>query len=221
MRNATRSDRPALYRLVLFCLILLAPLAVRAETRWYEVELIIFAPTDNSSVNAEAWAQGGPPIHTASSRQLLPPGRKSNPVPFQQLDSSQLRLTTEFRQLRNSKRYRPLLHIGWLQPGLSKGRAVPVLIGQGTGNRAADATLSDAPRLEGTVTVTLARYLHLAVDLAYRRPLASRALPGDETALEETVFRLRESRRMKSKEVHYLDHPMLGVIALITPLENK
>lgn len=33
-------------------------------------------------------------------------------------------------------------------------------------------------------------------------------------------YRLLESRRMRSKEVHYLDHPAFGIIALITPYER-
>ena len=33
-------------------------------------------------------------------------------------------------------------------------------------------------------------------------------------------FRMLESRRMRSKEVHYLDHPAFGIVALITPYER-
>jgi len=34
-------------------------------------------------------------------------------------------------------------------------------------------------------------------------------------------FRLIESRRMRSKEVHYIDHPAFGILALITPYERQ
>lgn len=33
-----------------------------------------------------------------------------------------------------------------------------------------------------------------------------------------TIYRLREKRRFKLNEIHYLDHPKLGVIAYISPL---
>jgi hypothetical protein len=33
-------------------------------------------------------------------------------------------------------------------------------------------------------------------------------------------FELNESRRMRSKELHYLDHPALGIVVKITPLET-
>jgi hypothetical protein len=31
---------------------------------------------------------------------------------------------------------------------------------------------------------------------------------------------LQQKRKMRSTEVHYIDHPMLGVVALITPLSD-
>ena len=31
-------------------------------------------------------------------------------------------------------------------------------------------------------------------------------------------IRLKESRRMRSSELHYFDNPLFGVLALITPL---
>jgi hypothetical protein len=35
------------------------------------------------------------------------------------------------------------------------------------------------------------------------------------------IYRLMESRRMRSKELHYLDHPVLGMLLLITQYEGK
>jgi hypothetical protein len=89
-----------------------------------------------------------------------------------------------------------------------------------------------------------ARYLHVKADLLYYRPLdtdASAPIPsGDDadaapvldsrdTALieqllaEEDVaprlFRLTESRRMRSRELHYLDHPLFGMLVEAWPLE--
>ena len=46
---------------------------------------------------------------------------------------------------------------------------------------------------------------------------------GDIAFTEITTqkpYRLIESRRMRSKEAHYLDHPALGIVAYITPYER-
>lgn len=101
-----------------------------------------------------------------------------------------------------------------------------------------------APRLEGTIALKLGRYLHLDTDLIYRLPreevveAASTVAPGDDDlelaagdragddfpplVLAEPVtrdFRLNESRRMRSGELHYLDHPLFGLVARVTPYE--
>ena len=98
--------------------------------------------------------------------------------------------------------------------------------------------------LDGTVRVHRARYLHVQADLLYYRPLDTdidaAVSPGDDpdaapmldspdTALIELLlaeedtaprlFRLTESRRMRSSELHYLDHPLFGVLVEIWPVE--
>jgi len=99
------------------------------------------------------------------------------------------------------------------------------------------------PRFVGTVTLSVERYLHLAADLLYRQPVTQHlAIPvsdldlwydrpyptlnepqGPAYRLESWQavrgFRLRESRRMRSKEIHYLDHPFMGLVVVITPVE--
>ena len=98
--------------------------------------------------------------------------------------------------------------------------------------------------LDGTVRVHRARYLHVQADLLYYRPMDSDAgapvpagggsaqaplADSPDTALieqllaEEDVatrlFRLTESRRMRSAELHYLDHPLFGMLVEAWPVE--
>jgi len=79
-------------------------------------------------------------------------------------------------------------------------------------------------RINGTVTVSVARYLHMALDLRYYNPdvyLAEQIAlqKPDEVLIEK--FMMKQSRRMRSKEVHVFDHPYFGVIATITPVETN
>jgi hypothetical protein len=71
--------------------------------------------------------------------------------------------------------------------------------------------------VDGLVRVSVERYLHLDLNLR----LHLRATTTEATSLEYGVpeIRLRQRRRMRSKELHYFDHPRFGVIALITPYE--
>lgn len=100
-----------------------------------------------------------------------------------------------------------------------------------------DSGISQTPRyglyeLEGLIEITLSRYLHTRADLVLRKPadpvsLMQQQLDPDLT--EEELERLEggsllnyglnEQRRMRSKKLHYLDHPQFGMLVLITPYE--
>lgn len=49
--------------------------------------------------------------------------------------------------------------------------------------------------------------------------LSDLARPDLVAAPKTAYFELNESRRMRSKELHYLDHPAMGIIVKITPVE--
>lgn len=78
-------------------------------------------------------------------------------------------------------------------------------------------------RINGSVTVSLSRYLHMALNIRYYNPdvyLAEQIAlqKPDEVIID--AFELKQSRRMRSKEVHVFDHPYFGVIANIIPVER-
>lgn len=56
-------------------------------------------------------------------------------------------------------------------------------------------------RLGGLIRVTRGRYLHLESDLLLR-----------DAADPQRVYRVTASRRMRSGELHYVDHPRLGIV---------
>jgi len=85
--------------------------------------------------------------------------------------------------------------------------------------------------LEGKITIALSRYLHTYIDLVLRRPRLS-ADPVLNNPAEQAYLAahtadtrilnnhlLREHRRMRSKNLHYIDNPEFGVLVLITPYE--
>ena len=55
----------------------------------------------------------------------------------------------------------------------------------------------------------LGRFLHMDARLVYTDP--------------ETLqsFKLAQSRKMRSGELHYIDNPRFGLLTRITPLEDK
>lgn len=145
--------------------------------------------------------------------------------PFVVLPEKFLRMNDLSRKLEKSAQYRVLLHTGWRQPLTKAAKGQPVHISAG----------APAAALDGNVTVSLSRYLHLQADLVLRKTLAATVAPAPEgsstttpaivpenpetTPPQPMIFRMTQSRRMRSTEIHYLDHPALGVIAQIIPVK--
>ena len=78
-------------------------------------------------------------------------------------------------------------------------------------------------RIDGSVTVSLSRYLHMALNIRYYNPdvyLAEQIALQNQDEIIIDTFELKQSRRMRSKEVHVFDHPYFGVIATIIPVER-
>lgn len=92
---------------------------------------------------------------------------------------------------------------------------------------------TDSSTLEGIFRVSLSRYLHLEAELIYREKLPAVAeneyIENNESFYSDAtntiaaedkqgVIYLKQTRnRMKSNELHYIDHPVLGILVKITP----
>jgi hypothetical protein len=147
---------------------------------------------------------------------------------YRWLPESSFTLGKEATALSRRGGFRVLMHGRWLQPVPARGAPEPVYIQVGPRQ-------GDVHALEGTLEVVLGRYLHFRADLYFHTPLLGRAPvdfprppsesgttspPGvTEAALEPAgVVLLRESRRLRSGELHYLDHPKLGVLVRVEPV---
>ncbi len=219
---------------------LLASASTPAQEQWYQVEIIVFEQTDDAALDAETWdpSPGYPPIE--KSIPLTEPGESPLEEPglyaFLILGRADHKLKKAWRRIRNARSLRPLLHLAWNQPGSSKrgsqwariyvppaelkgsGATTSLLQPPATSGSLQRPLTSGAfqepivaaplPVLDGILRVYRSRYLHVDVDLVYHRSEV------------DTPFRLQTSRRMRSGELHYLDHPLFGLLILVTPLER-
>ncbi len=214
--------------------------------KWYQVEVLVFERRGERVLEEENWdpEPGRPPIE--ESIALIAPGESPlegpGPHAFRILPAEALTMSKIRGHLENSSETTPILHLAWRQPGVPQNdaqrvnlylppadqrgaRASESFFGlarrTGTQDTAAggqpvlipldalqEPTVSQ-PVLDGTVRVHLARYLHAEVDLVYHR----RGI--------ETPFRLAISRRMRSGELHYLDHPVFGALIKVVPYEPE
>lgn len=171
----------------------------------YDVELVIFralsAKASPEDWNMEAGLANQHLAVTGEDAQgtetvVAPPPPTTPPMTFPALAPGKFKLTGIADALKRNRNYQPLAHFGWTQPGFPRGEpkymSIDGLVPAGTG-------------LSGQIALARGRYLHLTLEIALDSP-------EDATRLV-----LRQTRRMRSNERHYIDHPKFGVIAIITP----
>ncbi len=145
-------------------------------------------------------------------------------------------------QLEASSRYRFIQHFTWQQPGLAEefSRSIQIKLGEEEtlylpkdreeGDTLVKAVNPDpyevldvsqnlihqeialesvlSTKLAGTLRISLGKYLHIDTNLVLIN------------ANSDGSARMRISRRMRSREIHYLDNPEFGLLVLITPVEE-
>jgi len=233
-----------------FTLLLLTLLSTPsyADERWYQVELLIFANNSAQNLIGERWR--APESKAPKNTQLtLAETIADNSRIFKAVAESDKQLLESSAIMRKHWQTKPLLYSAWRQKFTLNAAPIPVYLSNdnvikqannfaqsarqfnekfGDGFSSDDADVnSNEPVLElsGTAAVTLKYYLHLDLNLNYNRLLNSkdkkqiraiyRSLDTDYLS-----FKISEVRRMRSKRVHYFDHPAFGVVALITPVED-
>lgn len=137
------------------------------------------------------------------------------------------------RNLRRSSQFNVLGHQSWVQPIGSIPTPVLVQAGQRYGDRF---------EVEGTLSFTRARFLHLQTNLWYtlfepRTGESNPLMAGFQSALPDEILSqhqdlvkverergqyfaartlpMLQSRRLRSDELHYIDHPLFGIVVRI------
>lgn len=201
----------------------------------YQVEMLIF-----THEYAAPMADGEPAQPLMSIQDAEGLSGDSEGKYFHALPASELTLTSAKSVVQNSPNYKLIEHIAWVQPGLDQNAAKAVHIHGGAEYRRSSAAPTqdfNSPNLytgtadpmtleelDGTVKVVLGHYLHVYTDLVLRKPVSTQTY--DENQQPQRInalyqFRMQDHRRMRSKELHYIDHPLLGILVQITPVEQE
>lgn len=143
------------------------------------------------------------------------------------LSSNHYNLAGSAAHIRQSKHFKLLAHFGWTQPSLSENRALPILITKSPYN-------VNMP--EGEIKLHVSRFLHMNIDLAQTECVAVKHKPGEAvyepnstagstttytghtSICTEYTYQFKQHRKMRSKELHYLDNPVFGMLVYITPI---
>lgn len=185
-------------------------------------------------------------LHNSTSYTQVP-GLDTKAYFYSKIPQENFRLITEAKKLVASKKFEILYHSAWIQPGLDKERAesihiktteadliapvldtlTPSVINNSNDNYHTiintENSSKDNTILEGSIKVELGRYLHINFDLKYKRDLAPTQGVINTSSLNSykdiKYYPVKMHRRMRSKEVHYIDHPLIGILVLATRFE--
>jgi len=164
---------------------------------------------------------------------------------FIALPENKWRLTSEAEKIKQSKSRHLLAHLAWVQPGLSRAQALsvhfnlPVLANKETNEPEIESINQNLPEklvtegsaeigtLDALIRVSLARYLRVETDLLLTLDPPSveeKTMTADAESENATeivpsprYFRVQQVRqRIRSTELHYLDHPVLGMLIMFT-----
>ncbi|MDH3949196.1 MAG: peptidoglycan binding protein CsiV [Gammaproteobacteria bacterium] len=236
----------ALLTFLVFSVSLIVSAEEEEEVRYYDVEVILFENLDNVARQSENWPSS---VELELPETLIEIGQPyPGPIPkeyqprltFKPLAKKELQLQEQATTIDESESRRLLLHTGWRQPGMPREKALSVHLKRsvpGVSAGGVDTEVAGDPmamsrlaqpqagELEGTIKVILSRYLHVETDIVFRPQREE--LQDDIYSLElldkvdqPVVYRINQiRRRMRSREIHYLDNPVIGMLVLITPYE--
>ena len=170
--------------------------------QWYHVELIVFEQLD--TVTDEQWPQM-PELKTApltpqSISKLIQPAKNET-------------LLNSVERLNRSAAYQVHYHSAWQQPIMRKRSAKFIDIH------------SDNELIQGEMRLYKSTYLHAALDLwlventAQVNSWSDVSPDGVDIDMPRNPH-LLESRRIRSKKLYFFDHPKMGALLKLTPIET-
>ncbi len=215
-----------------------------AEINEYDIEIVIFEDVSNRYVDSEQWPRvihellpedlkTNTDINIDNGKVEETAGIDANDVI--NISSNDTGKLDKYAKIINaSTRYNVLVHKAWRQAGLDAESAINIHINSKENAISSTATTltgfnselgkdSDktSSSISGEIKVILGRYLHIYTDLIYKRPNTSytSVLASSANGLFKE-FTIKSHRKMRSKELHYIDHPLVGILVMALPVEK-
>lgn len=183
----------------LILLLITGTAAFASNAQKYDVEVIIFEDAHSRYINSESWNHSEEPVDGESNFDRLNLDKDNTPV-YQNLKPGILK--SEYNRIKNSAEYNVLLYSAWRQTGLEAKKAFRIELSK---LKNADNS-SSQNTITGQLKVVLARYLHFYGQLNYQQ--------------NNINYPMAVQRRMRSEELHYIDHPLVGILVQINPVKQ-
>lgn len=212
-----------LKKFVALCLLTSAPLLLASEKQtWIQVEYVLFEnlQSDRSPLRYET-IDGPRPAETVLNKQTWPTG------------DNKLALAAAITEIQASRRqYKVWSKGAWLQPIREDQTDTPLNI------QVVDSK-DPSRKLQGTLNIRKGRFYHAEIDVyltdatsvwpdeiatstetSLLEPPLSAAPISEQLAVPaaltpSNIIHFKDTRRVRNGEIHYVDHPALGLIVTV------
>lgn len=172
----------------------------------YTVELIVFENHALKGWTEEQWPDEIELPNTNKSTSVFTRGK--SPL---WISKAERELGNVAARMKRSKGYRILFHQAWSQNTYADLKMPQLLI----------EAAHDNTQMAGTVKLYKSRYAHVDFDLRFERRIPDRIktlffeqqkITPFDIEPESWQFELRESRKIRPNQLHYIDHPLFGIL---------
>ena len=212
---------------------------------WYKVEVVIFSNQDSDALQEEHWPEIKEIPNPANAIALKSSSAEGSA--YKRLGGGSLSLHGVKNRLKNSGQYKVMYHAGWMQPVYHTQKPRPIritggeildngmyeldghiAIGRGTylhfrPNLFLSRRLtSDESNTLNTKRSSSDQTISTEAESLITMQTTSSAVDSTNTLFpsipEILTINMDQARRMKSKELHYIDHPLMGILVEIKPV---
>ncbi|AEG31848.1 CsiV family protein [Thiomicrospira cyclica] len=213
MKQLTRIFATAWLLLPLISAALIAPNIAKAQTSdtpQVHVEIIIFQSLAQRGWTEEYWPLTPGLVLSDNPVRLDETTTWATPVVLDDLQLAEVR-----SRMTTDRGYDVLAHFAWQQPAFNRNQAQPIIIDSQLQKRRHETS-----PIYGQVRAYQERFNHveILVELDRRIPANLRERFAEHQGIElawlpdSWTFVIDESRRVRPGELHYVDHPLFGVL---------
>ena len=187
------------------------------DSALYQVEIIIFSSISPQGMHAEQWPPIAPYTNPDSHYITLAPqiDPTTDASALTLMPTSAFKLNYLATKLKQSPNYQILLHEAWLEQVPDKQSATPILI--------SNEDSAEPIKVNGMMTLYLNRYFNSFFNLTFDVPSTVTGLMDASSFANaqgmDLLFKLLQSRRMRSNELNYIDHPLFGILLEVFPVK--
>ncbi len=177
----------------------------------YTLEVIVFETFALKSWTEEYWPEELDQLDYENNLFLADVLANPQANIEQRFAAQEIELKEVAKKLSPNKGYKILFHQAWSQNTYADLKMPQLLI----------EAAHDNTQMAGTVKLYKSRYAHVDFDLRFERRIPDRIktlffeqqkITPFDIEPESWQFELRESRKIRPNQLHYIDHPLFGIL---------